>query len=101
MLSPVMSSAGLTPSDSGASCVARSLCGSTVPPGPATDQTGTLGKSRVIDCKDSQILNPGVGPSAITAFVFASFSKLRSCPDSNIQFTGKGIPRDMAPRIDQ
>ena len=46
---------GLASPGSGARCAARSLSGRLVPPGPATDQIGTPGSARAIDCKDSQI----------------------------------------------
>src|SRR5258708_36823702 len=83
-------------------CASRSESGRASPSGPATDQIEVpAGKSPAIDITDSQILKPGVGPRAITALALASLRRCRTCRGSNIQLTGKAMPAEIAPRIDQ
>src|SRR5215468_1238793 len=80
----------------------RSVSGCKLPFGPATDHIVTsCGSSPLMEAKDSQILNPGVGPSAITARAFDSRISLDIWEASSIQLMGNTIPADMAPRYTQ
>src|SRR5581483_2742026 len=90
--------------DSGLERIAasRSVSGSTLPFGPATDQTlMSCGSSALIEARDSHILNPGVGPSAMTALAFDSHINLDIWEASSIQLMGNAMPADIAPRYAQ